>query len=220
MGKDGLMCNSISKNYIASLVPKGAFILDVGSFNGVDAQELAEACNTVVHAFEPYPASYEAIKLLRDDRIIAWPYALGGYKGKVPMFIGKGHTQSNSIREPKKHKRIWPGIKFRNKVEVNITTLDDWFAMWCTQEPVAVIDFIWADCNGSEADFVAGGVRSLAVTKYLYMEYCAVELYDGAMDKEQTVKMMKGFDVMGEYNSGVNYGNLLFKNKNEGLWEQ
>jgi hypothetical protein len=29
---------------------------------------------------------------------------------------------------------------------------------------------------------------------------------------------LPGFEVIGDYNFEGNYGNLLFKNKNEGLW--
>lgn len=204
----------ISKSYISSLIPQNSMIIDVGAYNGKDSDELSKACNSNVHSFEPYPASFEAIKLLHNERIIQWPYALGGFSGIIPMYIAKGHVQSNSIREPKKHKKVWPDIKFRGKVNIKITTLDSWFRSWQKHDPECKgIDLAWVDTNGSEADFIFGGVETLKVTKYIYLEFCAVKLYDGAMDKEQTIKMLPGFELMGEYNVGPSYGNLLMKNK-------
>jgi FkbM family methyltransferase len=209
----------ISKTYISSLIPKNSMILDVGAYNGRDAAELSEACSSDIHVFEPYPASYESIKLLHNPRLILWPYALGGFKGKIPMHIAKGHVQSNSIREPKKHKKIWPDIKFRGKVDIQIIMLDDWFRAWQNENPDCKgIDLAWVDVNGSEADFIFGGMKTLAVTKYIYIEYCAIQLYDGAMNKEQTMKMLSGFELMGEYNAGPSYGNIFLKNKNKELW--
>lgn len=205
----------ITKQEIKELIGTGGMILDVGAFNGRDAAELAEVCETDVHAFEPYPASYEAIKLLHNPRLTIWTYALGGFNGTVPMHIAKGHVQSNSIRVPKKHKKIWPDIKFESKTNIKITMLDSWFRAWQAQNPDCTkIDLIWLDVNGSEADFLIGAAKTLTVTRYIYIEYCEVELYEKAMNREQTIKALSGFEMVGDYNFGGNYGNLLFKNKN------
>ncbi len=207
--------SEISKNYIASLIPKNSMILDVGAFNGIDADELSKACDSDVHAFEPYPASFEMIKQRHNSRIIQWPYALGGFNGTVPMYIAKGHVQSNSIREPKKHKKIWPDIKFRGKVNIKITMLDDWFRSWQKEDPTCThIDFIWCDTNGAEADFIVGGAKTLLMTKYVYIEYCETELYKNVMNREATIKALPGFEVVGDYGFKGNFGNLLLKNKN------
>ncbi len=205
----------ITKQEIKELIGTGGMILDVGTFNGKDAAELSEVCETVVHAFEPYMASYEAIKLLHKPDIIIWPYALGGFNGTVPMHIARGHVQSNSIRVPKKHKKIWPDIKFKSKVNIKITMLDAWFMAWQKEDPSCDhIDFIWLDVNGSEADFLIGAAKTLTLTRYIYIEYCEVELYEKAMNREATIKALSGFEVVGDYNFSGNYGNLLFKNKN------
>ena len=206
----------ISKNYIASLIPKGAAILDVGSFDGRDAIELANACQTEVHCFEPYPASFEAIKLQRDPRLTAWPYALASYHGNGWLTVAKGHAQSNTIKQPLIHRKVWPSIKFHNhQIAIKVTTLDLWNEKIRNGAPV---DFIWCDVNGAEEHFILGGVQTLAKTKYLYSEFCVKELFDKAMDKERFCKALPGFELIGEFNVGKNFGNLLFKNKNEGLW--
>jgi FkbM family methyltransferase len=194
-------------------------ILDVGAFNGVDADELSKACDSDIHCFEPYPASFEQIKLLRNERLIQWNFALGGFNGVIPMHIAKGHAQSNSIRYPKKHKKIWPDIKFKSTVNIQIYTLDGWFKSWQAKNPECTyIDFIWLDTNGSEADFLVGGAQTLKLTKYLLIEYCEVELYDNAMNREATIKALPGFEVIGDYGFKGNFGDLLLKSKNEELW--
>lgn len=202
----GIISKDVSKNYIASLIPKGAKVLDIGSFDGKDALELADACNTMVDCFEPNPEAYGRIT---DDRLIIWPYAIGAFHGKIQMNVSN-HPQSNTIREPKLHKKIFPDVIYTDKITVNITTLDLWNHRVNYNGP---IDLIWCDVNGAEADFLKGAAQTLKITDYLYIEYCEKELFSKCLNKAQMIKALPGFEVMGEYNVGPSYGNLLFKRK-------
>jgi FkbM family methyltransferase len=202
----------ISKTYIKELIGSGASILEVGSFDGKDAFELAEVCETVVDAFEPNPASF----LLITEKIkSAQNYAVTGHDGYISLNISN-HPQSDSLKEPRLHKKIWPEIKFTEKIKVKCLTLDSWNHRVRDAKPV---DFCWVDINGAEDAFLIGAAATLNITKYLYIEYCAVELFQKALDKDGMIKALPGFEVIGEFNAGPSYGNLLFKNKNEALWE-
>ncbi len=204
----------ISKQYIQSLIGYGASIIEIGSFNGKDGAELADVCKTEVHCFEPNLESFESIKKLENDNLILWPYAVGAHNGVTVMNVSN-HPQSDTLKTPKKHKKIFPKVKYKHVAKINITTLDSWNHSVRQSKPV---DFIWCDVNGSEADVIIGGAQTLSKTKYLYIEFCEVELFDKALNREQMKRALPGFEVMGEYNFQGNYGNLLFKNKNEALW--
>src|SRR5436190_1251094 len=201
--------SKISKQYIKQLIGTGATILDVGSYNGKDAAELAAICETEVHAFEPNPASYEIMKFLNNDKLILWNYAVCAHNGFTILNLSN-HPQSDTIKRPKLHKKIWPGIKYKDEVKVKCTTLDKWNFHARQDKP---IDFIWVDVNGAEVAFLMGASKTLAVTKFLYIEYCIIELFDKALDKQRMLKALPGFEQIGDYVEGPSYGNLLLKNK-------
>lgn len=200
----------ISKEYIKELIGTGGVILDIGSFNGKDAQELATVCETEVHAFEPNPASYEIMKLLADDRLILWNYAVCAHNGFTILNLSN-HPQSDTIKRPKLHKKIWPKIKYKDDIKVKCCTLDSWYVSVLKDK---IISFIWADVNGAEDALLLGGAYALSKTRYIYIEFCVRELFERALNKERLIKALPGFELMGEYNIGPSYGNLLFRNKN------
>lgn len=111
---------------------------------------------------------------------------------------------------------LWPEIKFKGITTVDITTLDRWNKK---AGKLNIIDLIWADVNGAEAEFILGAGNTLGRTKYLYIEYCIKQLFDKSMNREQTIKALPGFEVLGDYEVGTNYGNLFLKNTNEKLWQ-
>ena len=199
----------INKQDILTLIGKGARIIEVGSYNGKDGAELAEICETDVHCFEPNPASYERMKFLGNDRLILWNYAVCAHNGYTVLNLSN-HPQSDTIKTPKLHKKMFPDVKYKDTAKVKATTLDSWNYSVRKGEPV---DFLWVDVNGSEADFILGANQTLNKTKYLYIEFCEKELFAKALNREQMVKALPGFEVIGEYNFLGSYGNLLFKNK-------
>lgn len=91
--------------------------------------------------------------------------------------------------------------------------LDTWYVQ---RSESRVIDFIWADLNGSEKDFLLGAMTALSVTRFLYIECAKKELYDGQMHVDNIVNILKrnGFEAVTFENWGENFGNVLFKNIN------
>lgn len=208
---------AISKTYISSLIPQHASILDIGSFDGKDAQELATVCQSNVHCFEPTESSYLKLMALEDERLTLWKYAVSSFNGRTTMNVSPDHPQSNSIKTPRKHLKAFPGVRYNGTEPVNVTTLDSW--NWSVRKG-APIDFIWCDVNGAEADFIVGAVNTLAVTHYLYIEFAVVELFARSLNLYQLEQALPGFENIGTYSVGDNYGNVLFKNKNTELFNQ
>ena len=201
----------ISKEYIRDLIGTNARILEIGCFNGKDSVELAEICDSEVHCFEPNPITFQGLKDLKHDLLILWNYAVCAHNGTTILNLSSNHPQSDTIKEPKLHKKIFKDVKFKKQITVKATTLDAWNHSVREREG---LDFIWCDVNGAEADVIIGGSYTLAKTKYLYIEYCEKELFAKAMNRKQMIHALPGFEVIGDYNFQGNYGNLLFKNKN------
>lgn len=201
----------IDKTILRELLPENAVVIDIGSFDGKDAVELADVLNTEVHCFEPDQDSFKKIKARNDDRLILWKYAVGAWHGRGPWVKSPNHPQSNSMHAPLKHTKVFPHIKFsKRSYMVECTTLDNWHRS-VLKKPV---DLIWIDVNGAEGDVIKGATNVLKLTKYLYIEFQEVELYKGAMNREKTMLRLPDFELVGEYNFEGNYGNLLLKNKN------
>jgi FkbM family methyltransferase len=199
----------ITKHEIKDLIGTGGIILDIGSYNAKDAVELAEICETSVHCFEPNPASYEIMKFLNNDSLILWNYAVCAHNGTTVLNLSN-HPQSDTIKRPKKHLKLFPKVKYKDTVTVKATTLDSWYVSVLKDQ---IIDFIWADVNGAEDALLLGGSHALSRTRFLYIEYCETELYERALNKQRILKALPGFDEIGDYNFAGNFGNILLRNK-------
>lgn len=188
-------------------IPQGATILDIGSFDGKDAAELAELFNTDVHCFEP--VNHKMIEAMGNDRLFVWPFAVGNHEGGFArIYNAPTHPQSASIKMPKLHTKIFPNIKFNSFETVKIITLDKWAA----RMNIDNIDLIWCDVNGSEGDVIAGGRETLKRTHYLFIEFEEVELFAGALNRADICSLLPDWKVLGEYSFEGNYGNLHLEN--------
>ena len=205
----------MNKQQIKSLVNKqDSFVLDVGCYDGKDSIELSEILKCDVHCFEPDPLSQDLFESLHgtNKRLHLHRFALGKENGEI-NFYQSNHPQSNSIHPPKRHLNLFPDVVFDEVIKVKSKTLDTWYVQ---RSESRVIDFIWADLNGAEKDFLLGAMTALTVTRFLYIECAKKELYDGQMHVDNILKILKNhhFEVMAFENWGESFGNILFKNKN------
>lgn len=205
----------MNKQQIKSLVNKqDSFVLDVGCYDGKDSIELSEILKCDVHCFEPDPLSQDLFESLHgtNKRLHLHRFALGKENGEI-NFYQSNHPQSNSIHPPKRHLNLFPDVVFDEVIKVKSKTLDTWYVQ---RSESRVIDFIWADLNGAEKDFLLGAMTALTVTRFLYIECAKKELYDGQMHVDNILKILKNhhFEVMAFENWGESFGNVLFKNKN------
>lgn len=84
-------------------------------------------------------------------------------------------------------------------VTVTTTTLD----CWCSEHGIEVVDFIWMDVQGAEADVFKGGPATLSRTRFLYTEYADRELYEGQLDLRRLLKTLRGFRILTRYPGDV-----------------
>lgn len=200
----------MNKEIFKGLLPPNPVILDIGSFDGKDADELSRMFDCDVHCFEMDMENCMKIRGIGNSRLMVWPYAVSDHDGNVYYTRSDNHPQSSSIKEPLMHTVVFPDVRFDGKFTASSITLD----CWVSRVGYKTIDLIWCDVNGAEAEVIKGATETLKHTKYLFIEFEQKELFEGALTREQMIKALPDFECIGEYNFHGSYGNLLFKNKN------
>lgn len=220
----------MNKVDIKTLINKeNPLVLDIGCYDGKDSLGLSQVLECDVHCFEADPLSQDLFESLHAEnkRLILYKMAVSDVDGKID-FYQSNHPQSNSIKEPKEHVNVFPGVQFDEIINVQSIRLDTWYRSFTVfdagqnWEPSSkhklIIDFIWADVNGAEKDLIRGGLSALANTRYLYIEVAKKELYKGQShydpdsNKNWISEMLPHFRRISTYNWGENFGNILLKN--------
>lgn len=141
-----------------------------------------------------------------------WTRVVLMLRDRFGIGVQKEWTGSSSIKESLSHSKQWPWLTFDKTVDVRVIRLDD----WAEENGIDAVDFIWMDVQGAERDVIQGGARTLRRTKYVSVEYGATTAYQGAMDREETVRIFEeyGFEVVPEHSDEKKVGDLLFMNNN------
>lgn len=220
---------NLTKIDIHALIGKDSpIILDVGSYDGNDSKLLNElfAGDPLFFCFEPDPRSIALFKKLNSHNcnLYLHEFALTNVNGTIDFYLSDSETRrhyqdqqswsaSSSIKKPKFHLELFPDVTFREKTKVESLRLDDWYAVKLSRSK-AIIDFVWADVNGGEEDFVMGGVHTLnACTRYLYIEVSDKELYEGEATRQRILDLLPNFEIVDTFNDLGNFCNILLKNK-------
>jgi FkbM family methyltransferase len=167
-------------------------LLELGSHRGTDTAWMAELPGATIHAFEPDPRNDQPPK----DNVFVHRSAVGDWDGTAPLILsqsgwGQEWTHSSSIKRPKNHLTRYP-VTFGETIDVPITTLDT----IRRQHGIDVVDFIWADIQGAEAEMIRGGLETLQRTRYLYTEYSNDEMYEGQPTLSDILDLLPQFRVI------------------------
>lgn len=212
---------AITKEYIAEVVGKSdPVILEIGCNDGGNTLWFLELFeNPKVFCFEPEPRAIERFKRQVGNRpnVTLVEMAISDRTGTATFHRSSGHPTaesvqklpqgwdlSGSIRKPKEHLHIHPGVKFEETITVLTSTLDE----WVERQRLGTIDFIWMDVQGAERDVIQGAKRTLARTRYLYTEYGAFELYEGQVSLLELVRQLPDFRLATRYR-----GDALFEHR-------
>jgi FkbM family methyltransferase len=100
--------------------------------------------------------------------------ALGNTTGKITMNIETANQgQSSSILKPALHLTQYPNIKFEDKIEVDITTLDEYMTSLHSNGfmgEAPKYNMINIDVQGYELEVFKGGERTLKNIDYIITE--------------------------------------------------
>ncbi len=160
-------CKSDSSDYLLHYLGKSTIILDVGAkigqtaFNMIRTQQ-KKGLNPVVHAFEPYPRTFDKLetnrKLNPEAPLKTYNLGLGTQKGTLHM---AQHSPLNSGGF-----RMTDSVE--NSVSVAVTSIDD----FVVENGISTIDFIKIDVEGFEVQVIEGAKKTLeAFRPVLVFEY-------------------------------------------------
>jgi FkbM family methyltransferase len=166
--------------------------LELGSHQGTDTAWLAEVPGVTLHGFEPDPRNMQPPR----PNVTIHRAAVWERDGRGPFVLsregwGMEWTHSSSLRRPKNHLQRFP-VTFGDTVEVELVALDTFTRVYGIEH----VDFIWADIQGAEGDFVRGGLETLRNTCYLYTEYSDDELYEGQATLAEILELLPDFGVL------------------------
>ena len=205
---------------IRDLVGDSPFMLEIGSHEGADtARFLAAMPGIRLHCFEPEQRAVARFKQAvgDDHRVKLYEKAVADIDGPKPFYASTGRAAdredwdfSGSLHAPTGHLTRSPEIKFKPPVSVPCIRLDSWLAP--DQPGDVAIDFIWADVQGGQRDLIAGGRRTLGMTRYLYIKCHSIPLYDGEPTQANLIEELNGivgFEPLAVYDRE----NILFRNR-------
>lgn len=180
-------------------------ILDVGCNDGEHTRRFLRLFpKGRVHAFEPDPRPRERFeRTVRNARAKLWPLAIAAQDGEAEFHMSSGEhapggptkhawDQSGSLRQPRKHRDIFPQVKFETTLRVRTMRLDT----FAREQKLRRVDFLWADVQGAESDLIAGAQETLKMTRFLHTEYSNVELYAGQLGLAQLLELLPDFEVV------------------------
>ncbi len=201
---------------IRELVGDSPLMLEIGSHEGTDTDRFIEAMPEIVlYCFEPEQRAIQRFKAA----VLHWQAVLiekmvadvDGEKPFHPSGGKAGHMidwdYSGSPSKPTGHLKRSPEITFKPPVMLPSIRLDTWFQTW---HPETVIQFIWADVQGSQRAFIDGGQIALSRTRYLYIEcHHPYPLYEDEPSREELMALLPDFEPLAFYETD----NILFQNR-------
>jgi FkbM family methyltransferase len=149
-------------------------VLHIGAHFGEEYEtyELNNIKNLIF--FEPVPVTYQKLKEKLEGKAILVNTALGNSEGKITMNIETANDgQSSSILKPALHLSQYPHIKFENKIEVDITTLDNFMGSLNSNDfagEQAKYNMINIDVQGYELEVFKGAIKTLKNIDYIITE--------------------------------------------------
>jgi FkbM family methyltransferase len=202
--KAPVICQWVEEKFRA---PGPKTFIELGSHCGMDTAWMAAIPGVSVYALEPDPRNHQQAR----QNVMIAQAAVADFNGRGLLTLsaegwGREWTFSSSIKQPLNHLSRYP-VTFGNTVEVEMTTLDS----FCDKHQLGVIDFIFADVQGAEAEMIRGGRKTLARTRYLFTEYSDDELYAKQPALSEILAMLPDFRVVELWPDDVLLENTRFQ---------
>jgi FkbM family methyltransferase len=205
----------ISKKLIRTYLPPNPVIIDCGAYDGKDSLELVKFRGSAVYSFEPIPSLYDRLKANTEfiSKIKSFNLALADFNGTAKMFVSSGQSDgSSSLIPPEDHLIDHPEVYFKDQIEVNCITLDE----WARQNEINKIDMLWLDMQGYELPMLKASKNILPTVKVIHTEVSLKESYKNVSQYPELKEFLcqKGFSVEVEaIPTGYDMGNVLFVRK-------
>jgi len=165
-----LNLNDIIKKY--DLKIEG--VLHIGAHFGEEYESYVSNNIKNLTFFEPVPTTFQRLKNKLEGKAILVNTALGNETGKITMNVETANQgQSSSILKPALHLSQYPHIKFEDKIEVDITTLDEYMTSFYSTGFIGdapKYNMINIDVQGYELEVFKGAAKTLENINYIVTE--------------------------------------------------
>ena len=170
--EDSLLLSTRKNNYdkfevecLKQIIKKGDIVVDLGANIGYYTLILAQLVGKSghVYAFEPEPSNFEIlsknVKENKHEHVTLVQKAISDKNSKIKLYVSKRNLASH---------RIFDAEDKRKSIEVDVTTLDEYFQKF--EKPV---NFIKMDVEGAEGATILGASKIIEDSKNLVimMEY-------------------------------------------------
>ncbi len=183
-----------------------ATVLEFGCYNGALTSKFLKWMPTPPQAyylFEPDPRNIPRIRaragIQQHTELIE--AAVAAEDGTQLLYLsesthedhkGEAWTMSSSLKQPTENMdKKYPWLQYKEAVEVPTRSIDS----FCVEKGLTYIDFIWADIEGGEDGLIAGAQKMLPHTRWLYLEYDPLHLYEGGLDLTQLLAVLPGWEI-------------------------
>lgn len=217
-------------------------IFEIGCADGRDTKKFLNTFGNelTIYTFDPEPINKTFVttlgqkdafggnndQLVTDKRHIFHSYAMCDYRGTITFnrsrnndgpdsgynwgrYSGSIHRPVTHLDSPKYGKR-WSACVFEETVEAECTSID----MFCEENGIDHIDFIWMDTQGAEREVLKGASKMLSNIDYIYTEYYDEEMYEGCAGLEEIKDLLPNFELQHNWRcNDADGGDVLFKRK-------
>ncbi|MCX7147413.1 MAG: FkbM family methyltransferase [Sulfuritalea sp.] len=174
-------------------VKAGSTVVDVGANFGWHAIHLAKRVGDSgkVLAFEPIPATYaeltENVALNSCKNLKAFSFALGNETSTISMYLPRTDLGAGAASQ---------FLDTGDRVEVSMFRLDDVLE----REGVEHVDFIKADIEGGELNFLRGAERLIArCHPIIFVEIVDIHCHRFGSTPQDLIQMLTGHGYRGNY---------------------
>jgi len=174
-------------------------VLDIGAHHGWFFHCWQDWCpQAEVHAFEPFPPSFEVAQRLygSDPRVTLNRVGVGEATGQLTFNVCSESDVSNSFLEPAA--QAWEAIRYHtgaiSQIEVPITTIDHYLA----EKRIKEVYLAKIDVQGYEMQVLRGAEASLPLIDHIFVEAGISRLYEGAPRFSEVFEFLtaRGFHLM------------------------
>lgn len=200
-------CKSDSSDHVLEYLGQSIHIFDIGANIGQTAfnmsrKQKTKGINAVIHAFEPYPRTFEKLKtnisLNKNIVVKAYNIGLGEEKGTLYMMQ---HSPSNSGGFRMTEDR-------QNSIEVVITTVDEFIF----EQGIPAVDFIKIDVEGFEVQVLNGALQSIKRFRpVIIFEYSLENIRAQGGDIKGILKELQNMNYKIKSKEGVEDLNTILK---------
>lgn len=180
-------------------------IFDVGAHRGYVATTFRKLIpSSTVHAFEPFPASFERlqVKVGEDKRVHTYNYGLGNTEGECEMHSNTSPATNSILPTDDDARETWGEglLNTQETVRIRLKTLD------AAAESIGVprIDILKLDVQGAEP-LVMEGAKAMCEQgriSFIYTEIITQPTYKGQKRFDQALSVFyeRGFDLHNIFN--------------------